>query len=363
MTNEFSFMEIEKVEVEILPTLVKKDIYLNQSKSFDMVNIKKQTGLIIGVGSVGSNCVYTMNKFGFSSFVVYDFDVWEAHNSASSIYDYYTSLRQSDRSKGIYQNWTYYPNYQIGRADPEFSSFKVDLLREVLQRSDKQLNFERFRVPFGEGYEDSMKAFLSSIIKMEAVPQYDINGKSTGRTRLHSEPIEIDLLSNTKPNYMLITIDNLKGRLKAVNMIKKLLMNVYMCTDTFPIIDARTLDTVKGELYLFDVFNDNDYLKWINTMIPPKEHFETLKDFEFMVNEKEENWDLIKVLDLDIANVCGEKMSILISQQMAISVTNLLANIFREKDVINLDRLPKETYINTSMFQPYYAPSKEFTDI
>ena len=341
MTNEFSFMEIEKVEVEILPTLVKEDIYLNQSKSFDMVNIKKQTGLIIGVGSVGSNCIYTMNKFGFSSFVVYDYDVWEPHNSASSIYDYYDSKRQSDRSKRTYQSWTYYPNDHQARQNPEYSSFKVDLLRNVIRKSDRQVNYEGFRVPFGEGYEPSMNKFMEALDKMGSARTYDINGNGINGNRLFSDPIKIDLLSNTRPNYMLITIDNLLGRLKAVNMIKKLLMNVYKYTDSFPIIDCRTLDTVKGELYMFDLFNDEDYFKWVHTMIPPKEHFGELKDYEFMINEKDENWDLIKVLDLDSANVCGEKMSILISQQMAISATNMLANIFREKDVINLERLPK----------------------
>jgi hypothetical protein len=360
-TNEFSFLEVGKVEVEVLPTLIEQDIYKNQNKVFDIVNLKKQTGLIIGAGSVGSNTVATMNKFGFSSFQVYDYDIWEAHNSASSIYNYNHSKDMLRRSKATYNNWYFYPNELRGRAEPECSGFKVDLLKYYLRRQDPQINMEVFRVPFGVDLESAIQTFNAKLIEMEAKTYFDHNGLSLDRSR--SNRVAIDILSAIKPDYMVLTTDSLLSRLQCVAMAKQLLIEDFEYTDTFPVIDARTLDTVKGEIYMFDLFNEGDYLKWVNNTMKVDQRFEHISDYENLIYEKKENWHLLELIDLDIVNVCGEKMSVLISQQMAISICNLVSNIFKEKDIINLEGLPKESYINTSMYQPYYAVSKEFVEL
>ena len=362
MSNEFSFLEVKKVEVEQLPELIKKDVYKNQNLSFDMGNIKKQTGLIIGCGSVGSNVINTLNKFGFSSFQVYDFDIWEAHNSASSIFPYQHCINEKGLSSHTYQQWLYYPNDLYLRNSPENSIFKVDLLKQHLMKNDKQTHIEVFRVPFGVPYNEAMKRFLDTLPKIPAKVFYDVDGIRTDSSRNRGSPTSINLVSKYKPDYMVLTTDNLQSRLKAVSTMRGILKIAFGYTDVFPIIDVRTLDTVKGEVYLFDLFNDEDYLKWVNTTIPPKDHFETLEDYEKLI-EIYDNWDILELLDLTATNVCGEKMSVLVSQQMAVTTTNLLANIFREKDKINLEGLPKESYINTSMFKPYYAVSKEFTEV
>lgn len=361
MSNEFSFLEVGRVEVEVLPTLIEKDVYKNQNKVFDMINLKKRTGLIIGAGSVGSNTIATMNKFGFSSFQVYDYDIWEAHNSASSIYNYQTGLDGVRRSNRNYNNWYYYPNQERGRGEPEHSGFKVDLLKNHLMKQDPQLSLEIFRVPFGINMESAIQTFNKKLEELGAKAYFNHLGLSIDGSR--NSIVTIDILSKVKPDYMVLTTDNLLSRLQCVAMAKQLLTEDFEYTGIFPIIDARTLDTVKGEIYMFDLFNEDDYLKWINNTMKVSERFDKLSDYENLVYEKQENWHLLELMDLEATNVCGEKMSVIISQQMAISICNLVSNIFKEKDIINMEGLPKESYINTSMYQPYYAVSKEFVDL
>ena len=172
----FNFNQVEESEQVKLPEMLEKGVYKNQTELIDPLRLKEITTLIIGAGSVGSNLVHTMNKFGFSSFIIYDYDIWEDHNSASSIYPFKRSRDMKAKCNRRFDNWYFYPSdysEENGHLEsPPYSVFKVDLLEREIIRNDPNTYFEKYRVPFGESLISAFTKFNKSVGKMEAIENF-----------------------------------------------------------------------------------------------------------------------------------------------------------------------------------------------
>lgn len=350
----FNFNEVQETETVKLPVMLEKDVFKNQAIMIDPIKLKALTVLVIGAGSVGSNLVHTMNKFGFSSFQIYDYDIWESHNSASSIYPFKQTNDQVKMVTRSYDDWYFYPmDYCEENGDiqpPPYSLFKVDLLEKEIRRNDPNIYFEKYRLPFGEHLTNAFTKFNHSVNKMGARERFRNDG-----TIRRGGSLTFDWTPKLRPDIMVLTTDSLQSRAKAVwNMRTMLKDNIFEEEEeitTFPVIDIRTLDTTKGEILVFDLLNDNEVFDWFNYSIPVSKREE---DFESL----EEKIDSLEVIDEipffeGTPNVCGNKMSIIISNQVGLMATNLIVNIFNEKTVF--EDIPRLYLFNTNPLMPYVS--------
>lgn len=349
----FNFNEVREVETIKLPEMIEKSVFKNQTDLIDPLKLKELTGLIIGAGSVGSNLIHTMNKFGFSSFIVYDYDVWETHNSASSIYPYKETLEEKPRCERAFNSWTYYPCTPNGFDDedqhPLHSIFKVDLLKKELERNDPNLYMENYRVPFGELMITAFTKFNESVNKMRARQYFTNEGIYRRDTNLY----KFDWSPKVKPNFMVLTTDSLVSRAKSVWLMRAMLrMDKYHQDGVFPVIDTRTLDTTKGEVLLFDLKNDQDVFDWFNYSIPIDKRVSSFEELETILDSDRTAIEDIPFIETT-PNVCGNKMSILISNQISVLATNLIVNLFNDK--IEFENIPKLYLLSTNPQMPYVS--------
>lgn len=366
----FNFNEVTETEQIKLPAMLKENVFKNQSFMIDDLAIKEITTLIIGAGSVGSNLAYTMNKFGFSSFIVYDYDIWKPHNSASSIYPFTNTDGNKHKCDKNFEGWTYFPSNYMARnganmelvrrgALPTYSMFKVDLLEEELLRNDKDLYYEGYRVPFASPMTNCFNKFNQSIVDMNAIRNFRNSGSSI---RMSASYI-FDWSMKVKPDCMVLTTDSLLSRALSVWFMRELLLNVdehsiFNHEGVFPVIDTRTLDTTKGEILLFDLLNDQDVLDWFNYSIKVDDRFKSMEELhQFLGEELEEFYEnMIQVPFINgTVNLCGNKMSILISNQISVVATNLIVSLFNGK--IEWENLPRLYLMNVSSIIPYVSQS------
>lgn len=349
----FNFNQVEESEQVKLPEMLEKGVYKNQTELIDPLRLKEITTLIIGAGSVGSNLVHTMNKFGFSSFIIYDYDIWEDHNSASSIYPFKRSRDMKAKCNRRFDNWYFYPSdysEENGHLEsPPYSVFKVDLLEREIIRNDPNTYFEKYRVPFGESLISAFTKFNKSVGKMEARENFT----NEGLNRLGGE-ITFNWMMKEKPDIMVLTTDSLVSRAKAVwNMRELLLGGQFELEDNsfFPVIDTRTLDTTKGEILIFNLFDNEELFDWFNYSIPVSKREETFEDLE----EKIDSLEVIEEIPFieGTPNVCGNKMSIIISNQVGLITTNLIVNMFNGKN--DYTDIPRLYLLNTNPLMPYVS--------
>jgi len=349
--SEFNFNAVEENETVLLPKMLSKGVFKNQIELIDPLRLKELTALIIGAGSVGSNLVHTMNKFGFSSFIIYDYDIWEVHNSASSIYPFKETEAQAPYCKRSYDQWTYYPTRPVDKEEidlPPYSIFKVDILKREIERNDPNIYYEEYRLPFGESMINAFTKFNQSIDKIGARRMFTNEGQPR---RSSMGVMKFDWIPKVKPDYMVLTTDTLQSRARCVWALRSMFKNdVWGETEgVFPVIDTRSLNTTQGEILVFDLMNDQDVHDWFNYSLPHKARME-FKDMENVLNDDIENVEQIGFIDTE-PNLCGDKMSILISNTISVYATNLIVNIFNGK--VEWEKIPRSYLINTSPLMPY----------
>ena len=350
----FNFNEVEQVEAIKLPEMVQNEVFKNQTDLIDPMVIKSLTSLVIGAGSVGSNLIHTMNKFGFSSFIVYDYDIWEEHNSASSLYPYKRASELKPKCDRNSEDWTYYPapfNKEGGTlGEPNYSIFKVDLLDEEISRNDPNTYFEKYRMPFGEKTEVAFTKFNQSVVKMNAKQYFTNDGRYNRRSS--SNAYEFDWSPKAKPDLMILTTDSLVSRAKSVWNMRILLKEKYKHSDRFVVIDTRTLDSTKGEILIFDLLNDEELFDWFNYSIPVSKREKSFKDLESKIGDNLEAIEDIPFIN-GTPNQCGNKMSILISSQISLLTTNIIVNLYSGK--VEWENFPRLYLMNTSPIVPYIS--------
>ena len=351
----FNFNEVKESESVLLPKMLSKGVFKNQIELIDPLRLKELTALIIGAGSVGSNLVHTMNKFGFSSFIIYDYDIWEVHNSASSIYPFKETEDQVRYCQRSYDTWSYYPCKPIEREDldlPPYSIFKVDILKKEISRNDPNIYFEEYRLPFGEPMIDAFTKFNDSVNKMGARVMFTNEGQPR---RSNMSGMEFDWKPKVKPDFMVLTTDTLQSRAKCVWALRTMFKNgVFEHEGVFPIIDTRSLNTTQGEILVFDLMNDQDVHDWFNYSLPLKARM-PFEELEEILDDSIDNVDKLGFIDTE-ANLCGDKMSILISNTISVYATNLIVNIFNGK--VEWEKIPRSYLINTSPLMPYVTKNE-----
>ena len=157
-----------------------------------------------------------------------------------------------------------------------------------------------------------------------------------------------------KPDIMVLTTDSLVSRAKAVwNMRELLLGGQFELEDNsfFPVIDTRTLDTTKGEILIFNLLDNEELFDWFNYSIPVSKREETFEDLE----EKIDSLEVIEEIPFieGTPNVCGNKMSIIISNQVGLITTNLIVNMFNGKN--DYTDIPRLYLLNTNPLMPYVS--------
>ena len=351
----FNFNQVTETEAIKLPEMIEKGVFKNQTDLIEPLKLKELTTLVIGAGSVGSNLVHTMNKFGFSAFQVYDYDIWEEHNSASSIYPFKESSKLKPMCSRNYDTWFYYPmdtytdidKEQVRLSLPSYSIFKVDLLFNEIMRNDPNIYFEKYRMPFGEPMEVAFTKFNQSVTKMGARNDFRNNGVSR-----RGDQYIFDWQPKIKPDLMILTTDSLTSRAKSVWYMRELLKSeLWDKVDHFPVIDTRTLDTTKGEILIFDLMNDQDLFDWFNYSIPVNKRETDFETLEAKITDLSQI-DLIPFID-GTPNECGNKMSILISNQIGLMTTNLVVSLFNGKT--EFKDIPKLFLLNTNPLIPYIS--------
>ena len=354
----FNFNAVEETEAIKLPEMLEKGVFKNQTDLIDPLRLKELTTLVIGAGSVGSNLIHTMNKFGFSSFQVYDYDIWEEHNSASSIYPFKEATVIKPRCARSYDTWYYYPmNTFVNELDPtieesitqpSYSLFKVDLLETEIKRNDPNLYFEKYRMPFGESMVNAFTKFNQSVTKMGA--RTDFTNEGLAR---RSSQLKFDWNPRVKPDLMVLTTDSLVSRAKCVWYMRELLLNndKYKHEGEFPVIDTRTLDTTKGEILIFDLLDNDQVFDWFNYSIPVNKREKDFETLESKITDLDQI-ELIPFID-GTPNQCGNKMSVIISNQIGLMTTNLIVSLFSGK--FTFEEIPKLYLLNTNPFTPYIS--------
>ena len=353
----FNFNEVEEAETVLLPTMLSKGVFKNQIELIEPMKLKELTALIIGAGSVGSNLVHTMNKFGFSSFIIYDYDVWEVHNSASSIYPFKETQDKVPYCKRSYDQWTYFPTLPTpndnGNTYPPHSIFKVDILKKEIDRNDPNIYFEEYRVPFGESMINAFTKFNESIEKMGARKMFTNEGQPR---RSSMGEMTFNWLPKVKPDFMILTTDTLQSRARCVWALRTMFKEgVFEHEGVFPVIDTRSLNTTQGEILVFDLMNDQDVHDWFNYSLPKKARI-LFEELEEILNDEIDNVDELGFINTE-PNLCGDKMSILISNTISVYATNLVVNISNEK--IEWEKIPRSYLINTSPIMPYVTKNEK----
>jgi hypothetical protein len=336
--------------------MLSKGVFKNQIELIEPMRLKELTALIIGAGSVGSNLVHTMNKFGFSSFVIYDYDIWEVHNSASSIYPFKETEELAPMCKRSYDQWTYTPAMPLERdgwSYPPYSIFKVDILKKEISRNDPNIYYEEYRLPFGESMVNAFTKFNQSISKMGARTMFTNDGQPR---RSSMGTMEFNWIPQVKPDFMVLTTDTLQSRARCVWALRTMFKNeVFKHEGVFPIIDTRSLNTTQGEILVFDLLDDQDVHDWFNYSLPKKART-TFEELEEILNQDIDNVDELGFIDTE-PNLCGDKMSILISNTISVYATNLIVNIFNEK--VEWEKIPRSYLINTSPLMPYVTKNEK----
>lgn len=326
----FDFNEVTELVEVIKPEMIAENVYKNQSDMVDMDRIKQTLILCIGAGSVGSNLIHSLNKFGYSAFQIYDFDIWEKHNSASSIYPYVLSLNVFEHAKDRGNYWYIPCAFDNHTFDyPAYSPFKVDLLRNHLRSNDPQIYLELYRVPFGVGWSEQWTAFNETLKGVNFPVLYDNVGNPQGRA---NDLGVFDFKVKDIPTLAVFTTDNLLSRYQSAYTLFKWFNLIDEWKEAkeirnhFPIIDIRTLDTTKGEMIIFDLFNEIDLLDYFNYSLPIDSMIGSIEELESHY-QKDNFKTLSESFQEQGQNQCGNSMSILISQLVSVYATSIITQI------------------------------------
>jgi len=325
--KEFSFEDLLmnksiKNELVILPKMVTSNVYKNQTDNFIISAIKSQVVLKIGCGSVGSHTLVKLNKMGVSAFIVFDPDILEDHNSASGMFDYETHKRNFDRGE-----------YRRRKIDmftlDKKSPFKVDFVyNHYLKSHDGQLFYKPFKARFGGDVVGVTKEFKEMATKQQLTNMYNDNGQSRENNRTHITQRALNDYPN--PTIVIMSMDNLYARLNGALTLYKKFLGVI---STLPLIDSRIANTLQGEVYTLDIFNEDQMLYWINSMLATK--FDTFSNLyqHWLTNPTEFDFHSLT------PNECGDTMSVISSSCSALVICSLFRGIFEQNEP-NLENVP-----------------------
>jgi len=315
--EEFSFEDLlmnktVKTETAILPEMVTSNVFKNQSDNFIISAIKSQVVLKIGCGSVGSHTIFKLNKMGVSAFIVFDPDILEDHNSASGLFDY------QEHKKNVELRNYRRRSLKVFEIN-DISPFKVDWVYKYLKDHDSQLFYKPIKARFGGNVAEVTKEYRSHIRKLGINPHYEENGQSVQVGDTHITARTLD--TYPQPTIVIMSMDNLFARLNSsLTLYKKYLGEI----ETLPLIDSRIANTLQGEVYTLDIFNKDQMLYWLNTMLAT-----TFNTFD----ELYEHW-LINPTEFDFhsltPNECGDTMSVISSSCSALVICSLFRGMFEQ---------------------------------
>ena len=349
--DDLNFTKVETSQLVIQPEMVNEGVYQNQDKIIDIDNIKLNHILKIGLGSVGSHTVFTLNKLGVSSFSLFDPDIVEKHNSASSMYDYasnfYNKLDGKRHPNQLHSLMKYpYQNAEINMFQHnEVSPFKVDQIITQLKRHDKETNLEAFKCGFGMLRKETISTFRRNVKKVGAPSYYTSNGVYDGIHNLAPNITIAKIDDFTSPSLAILTTDTIRSRFKSVLKLR----NRLKSRKFFPIIDSAVANSLQGEVFCLDLFNDDDMLNWSNSMLKDK-----YDSFDLVLKDIKSNGIFENTFSLDDNFVCGDKMSIISSSQSSIIITALVRGLFQESTKPQFDNVNKLT--NWSFLNGYMKP-------
>ena len=318
---EFDDLLFNKVETHVeeqLPNSMKDGVYKNQTEKVNMTAIKNQIALMIGCGSVGSQTIVNLNRLGLSAFIVFDPDVVEVHNSASGSFFYHQYKNALD--KGRFKSDHYVSILEHQATSP----FKIDhVFTNFITKNDPQVYWKPFKTLFGASPETALQMHRNTMDKFRSTNIY----RSSGESQLseYSNITRKSLSDFPIPTIVVITIDNLKGRLKSV---LELYEKYKETVSSLPIIDAGVKDSLKGQVYCFNLLDSDILLAWCNNMLSEK--YTNLDD---LISDTKAHLhrDKMPFVELDTEE-CGNKMSIISSQASSLIITSLVRSLF-EKDV------------------------------
>ena len=334
--NDLLFNKVETHVEEQLPETMKDGVYKNQTERINMTAIKNQIGLFIGCGSVGSQAIVNLQRLGLSAFIVFDPDTVEVHNSASGSF-FYERFKYY-KNRGSYKSGTQY--FSILETQ-KISPFKVDHVYDhFVSKQDKQVYWKPFKTQFAVDVSTALSLYQNEMDKFFNANMYRSDGSSQ---RSNFNSITNKSLSNfPTPSIVVITIDNLKGRLKSV---LKLYEDYKDIVSQMVIIDAGVKDALKGQVYCFNLLDTDKLLAWCNSMLSEK--YTSLDD---LISDTKAYLPKDKMPFVDLnTEECGNKMSVISSQASSLLITSLVRSLFEKTEKPNYDNVYDTTYFSYLM--------------
>lgn len=328
--EEFSFSDLlmnvsDKHDNVILPKMVSDNVFKNQSDTFNIEHLKEQIVLKIGCGSVGSHTIFKLNKMGVSAFVVFDPDILETHNSASGLFEY--QRHQDYIRRGEYSQYRH-TIFEKNKMSP----FKVDwVYNNHLQLHDKQLYYQPFKCKFASSIHEVIEEYNQKMQSLSLNLQYRSDGRYARTTTQYKDITESNMNDYPTPTIVINSVDNLEGRL---NSVLSLYMKYSDELKTLPFIDSRISNTLQGEVYCLDIFNQDQVLNWANSFLVVN-----YDSFDDLLEEWLEDKENIQYLSLT-PNECGDTMSIISSSSSATIICSLVRGLFERSIVPNYTNVP-----------------------
>jgi len=298
---------------------IERNMYENQNAVFKMDSIVQKLVLAVGCGSVGSNAISMLNRFGIQTFLVFDPDVLEVKNMASGMFPV-KLLRDYGAA-----------NREVLRIHPTgyipVSPFKVDIITKFLLEHTDDTFVKGYKVRYPPEYYDFSDHI--GLLNQNA----EKFGILTSNPTYYKEVFLLDV-KTPRPDVVVVTTDSLRSRLlTAFYLYDKYHSN----GGSIPLIDIRITDVFQGQGYCIDVLNEDHLLKYFNTIL--KEDISSIDEL---------NEDNIKALELaDIqGQACGNRMSTLSANMGAINIVSMVAGLFRESSKPDFDAVPRKMFFS-----------------
>jgi len=351
--TDLLFNKVDKQVVVEKPIMVNEGIYTNQEKTIDPDHLKLNHVLFLGAGSVGSHSIFQLNRMGVSSFTLFDYDVVEPHNSASAIYGYEALMKQSDNYRKARMGRDRFSNSIVAIDHYATNSpFKVDKMYEIIKDHDPQSNVELFKTGYGYNMRETMDVFAKGLEKYNMPFVYSRRDGRVKNDWEYNVPSHFNrittnnLMKYTDPNIAVLTVDTAIGRLNSLSILRS-----KINSKVFPIIDACVDSSLHGQVFCFDIFNDEDCLSWINTMFSEDNQYSDMDTFTY---DYKNGLLANNIINFENEVICGDKMSIISGTQSATIISGLFAELFRDGQKPNFDTVPK--MYNWSFIGKYYNP-------
>lgn len=334
MTDDLFRLSTTEVSApETLPKVIQDNLFKNQAKRFNPVELREHVGLFIGAGSVGSKAIVDCNKLGIGMFVVFDPDILEPHNSIAGMFDYNHLLT------------TKFEGYTINMiGNNPRSPFKTDrIFFDYILPNDSEVYYQPFKLRYGSDTKKAVKEFAEHLSKFKIKNIYTKTGKLKKGTEYNDKENVVDvnyksISAYPQPSFVVCTIDNLMGRLEAVAHLRINHANMK----TLPYIDAGVKNGVSGQVYTFDLMDDIKLLSYINNYTV--EMFTNLDEvLKYIINSPSK----LTTIELN-TDVCGDKMSVLSSGLANSIIINNIKAIFLSGSRPKYDLVKDTTTFNMS---------------